>query len=298
MKNRTQKITNKVLLKSSGNFHKLAQQSELAKMQQEAAQKINKQKALAFMKAGDFDRIRVAGSGSVYFESLDPAEKIQVINYWKDRMLNGPNREDAAKNFIGSWDISQQEYAGIKEIGTKDGINSRVAFLDRLAGEIGKAMQAAGPVGAAAAASAAAGAGPKAQGPQQEARSPYDPNVPLGAGPEGASPSPSSTTKDEVASKPPPPQPGGGGQAGAGQAGAGQAVSTAPATTQNTNLPPTSSPASNIRQPNYFFPDGKQAGMEGYYGPYAGPNGKKRYFKVVFDKSSKRYSYTGDFEDR
>lgn len=304
MNNRKQKITNKVLLKSSGNFKKIAQQSELAEMQQESMQQMNKQKALAFMQAGRFDRLPVAGAGSGYFESLDPTEKLQVINYWKDRITKGPNREDAAKNFIGLWDISQQEAAGIKEIGMRGGFESRLAFLDKLASRINSKIQAGGAAGAGAAASQGGGGSPKAQGPQQEARSPYDPNVPLGAGPEGKKPAPapapgatpSSTGggKDDVASKPPPSQAGSGGQAGGG----GQASVSTPATPGNTQLPPASSSASNVRQPNYFFPDGKQANIEGYYGPYAAPDGKKRYFKVVFDKSAKRYSYTGEFEDR
>ena len=306
MNNRTSKIANKFLLKSSGNFVKVAQQSAADARAQAKIRSANREKALAFMKEGRFDRIPVAGAGGVYFASLEPAEKLQIVNYWKNRIANGPNREAAAKDFIGLMDIGDQQGLGIADLSSKDGFPSRIKYLDELASDIATDMQAAAGQGAGAAASTgpASGGSPKAQGPQQDMRSPYDPNVPLGAGPEGQKPSPTTPSKDDVASKAPAggaaaaDTTGGGGAAGGGAAGGAAAGGATPATPANTNLPPSGSSASNVRQPNYFFPEGKQAAIEGYYGPYAGPNGKKRYFKVVYDRSSKRYSYTGEFEDR
>jgi hypothetical protein len=304
MNNRTQKITNKVLLKSSGNFKKIAQTSAAETAQQEALKRSNKKIALEHIQNNRMDRIGVATN---YFLALDPLDQLNVINYWEGRIAKGPLREKAAIEFAGggaSIDQSWYKANDIPEISMKGSFEARINYLNNLAQTIKSSIQqsSGNTPDSAAAKSQGGGGSPKAQGPQQDARSPYDPNVPLGAGPEGQKPAPAPGPtgggKDDVASKPPPSATGGSGAGGAGGAGAAGAAAATPATPQNTQLPPSGSSASNVRQPNYFFPDGKQASIEGYYGPYAAPNGKKRYFKVVFDKSAKRYSYTGEFEDR
>jgi hypothetical protein len=83
----------------------------------------------------------------------------------------------------------------------------------------------------------------------------------------------------------------------------GGQVSTSPANSANTPLPAPSAPSSPsaptppVRK-GYFFPRGAKGGVEGYFGPFESPEGKKRYFKVVWNRSSRQYEYTGDFEDR
>jgi hypothetical protein len=135
--------------------------------------------------------------------------------------------------------------------------------------------------------------------------SPYDPNVPLGAGPEGQKPTPAPTPAptptptpgsspdtgaDSAASKPKP---------DTGTAGGDSAnISTAPATAQNTPIPSTPAPASPAASKIYFFPSNKPVGVEGFHGPYVSPEGKKRYFKVRYDKDLKRFMFTGEHEDR
>ena len=311
MINRSQIITQKIVAKSTGNTLKFAQSSAADARQEAAAKAMYKKKALEFIQDGRLDRIGVA---SVYFNSLDPTEKMQVINYWKEKMTTGSSKEQAASSFVGGpVDQSWYEANGIIPLSQKGAFESRIKYLDQLASDIKLDMQAAsGGQGAGAAASvagAAAGAGsPKAQGPQQDMRSPYDPNVPLGAGPEGQKPTPTPTPTPTPASTPgsspdtgadaaaSKSKPDTGGTAAAG--GDSKNVSTAPATAQNTPIPSTPAPASPAASKIYFFPSNKPVGVEGFHGPYVSPEGKKRYFKVRYDKDVKRFMFTGEHEDR
>jgi hypothetical protein len=304
MINRSQIITQKIVAKSTGNILKFAQSSAADARQEAASAAMYKKKALEFIKDGRLDRIGVA---SVYFNSLDPTEKMQVINYWKEQMTTGSQKEQAASSFVGGpVDQSWYEANGIIPLSQKGAFQSRIKYLDQLASDIKSDMQAAsggqGAGAAASAAGAAAGAGsPKAQGPKQDMTSPYDPNVPLGAGPEGQKPTPTPTPTptpgsspdtgaDSAASKPKP---------DTGTAGGDSAnISTAPATAQNTPIPSTPAPASPAASKIYFFPSNKPVGVEGFHGPYVSPEGKKRYFKVRYDKDVKRFMFTGEYEDK
>jgi hypothetical protein len=307
MINRSQIITQKIVAKSTGNILKFAQSSAADARQEAASAAMYKKKALEFIKDGRLDRIGVA---SVYFNSLDPTEKMQVINYWKEQMTTGSQKEQAASSFVGGpVDQSWYEANGIIPLSQKGAFQSRIKYLDQLASDIKSDMQAAsGSQGAGAAASiagAAAGAGsPKAQGPKQDMTSPYDPNVPLGAGPEGQKPTPSPTpsptpggspdTGSDAAASKSKPDTGGATAATGGSAN----VSTAPATAQNTPIPSTPAPASPAASKIYFFPSNKPVGVEGFHGPYVSPEGKKRYFKVRYDKDVKRFMFTGEYEDK
>lgn len=312
MINRSQIITQKIVAKSTGNTLKFAQSSAADARQEAASKAMYKKKALEFIQDGRLDRIGVA---SVYFNSLDPTEKMQVINYWKEQMTTGSQKEQAATSFVGGpVDQSWYEANGIIPLSQKGAFQSRIKYLDQLASDIKSDMQAAsGGQGAGAAASVAGGAGaaagagsPKSQGPKQDMRSPYDPNVPLGAGPEGQKPTPTPTPTptstpgsspdtgaDAAASKS---KPDTGGTAAAG--GESKNISTAPATAQNTPIPSTPAPASPAASKIYFFPSNKPVGVEGFHGPYVSPEGKKRYFKVRYDKDVKRFMFTGEHEDR
>ena len=287
MINRSQIITQKIVAKSTGNTLKFAQSSAADARQEAASKAMYKKKALEFIQDGRLDRIGVA---SVYFNSLDPTEKMQVINYWKEQMTTGSQKEQAASSFVGGpVDQSWYEANGIIPLSQKGAFQSRIKYLDQLASDIKSDMQAAsGGQGAGAAASiagAAAGAGsPKAQGPKQDMTSPTPSPTP------GGSPD---TGSDAAASKSKP-DTGGGPAAAGGSAN----VSTAPATAQNTPIPSTPAPASPAASKIYFFPSNKPVGVEGFHGPYVSPEGKKRYFKVRYDKDVKRFMFTGEHEDR
>jgi hypothetical protein len=287
MINRSQIITQKIVAKSTGNTLKFAQSSAADARQEAASKAMYKKKALEFIQDGRLDRIGVA---SVYFNSLDPTEKMQVINYWKEQMTTGSQKEQAASSFVGGpVDQSWYEANGIIPLSQKGAFQSRIKYLDQLASDIKSDMQAAsGGQGAGAAASiagAAAGAGsPKAQGPKQDMTSPTPSPTP------GGSPD---TGSDAAASKSKP-DTGGGPAAAGGSAN----VSTAPATAQNTPIPSTPAPASPAASKIYFFPSNKPVGVEGFHGPYVSPEGKKRYFKVRYDKDVKRFMFTGEYEDK
>jgi len=316
MTNRSQIITQKIVAKSTGNVLKFAQKSAADARQEAATKAMFNKKALEFIQNGRLDRIGVA---TQYFAALEPAEKMQVINYWKERMTTGSQKERAADEFAGGGgpiDQSWYEANSILPISQRGSFESRIKYLDQLAADIQTDMQAAAGAGAGAAASVSGGAGagigaatdtgsPKAQGPQSTATSPYEPNVPLGAGPEGQKPTPAPTPAptpggspdtgaDAAASKPKPDTGGVSSAAGGGSAN----VSTTPATAQNTPIPSTPAPASTAAVKTYFFPNKKPAGVEGFHGPYVSPEGKKRYFKVRYDKDLKRFIFTGEYEDR
>ena len=158
MINRSQIITQKIVAKSTGNTLKFAQSSAADARQEAAAKAMYKKKALEFIQDGRLDRIGVA---SVYFNSLDPTEKMQVINYWKEKMTTGSSKEQAATSFVGGpVDQSWYEANGIIPLSQKGAFESRIKYLDQLASDIKLDMQAAsGGLGAGAAASVAGAAG-------------------------------------------------------------------------------------------------------------------------------------------
>ena len=302
MINRSQIITQKIVAKSTGNTLKFAQSSAADARQEAASKAMYKKKALEFIQDGRLDRIGVA---SVYFNSLDPTEKMQVINYWKEQMTTGSQKEQAATSFVGGpVDQSWYEANGIIPLSQKGAFQSRIKYLDQLASDIKSDMQAAsGGQGAGAAASIAGGAGAAAGAGSSKAQGPKPTPSPTPTPTPTPSPSPSPTPTpsptpggspdtgaDAAASKPKP---------DAGAAGGDSAnISTAPATAQNTPIPSTPAPASPAASKIYFFPSNKPVGVEGFHGPYVSPEGKKRYFKVRYDKDVKRFMFTGEYEDK
>ena len=300
MINRSQIITQKIVAKSTGNTLKFAQSSAADARQEAASKAMYKKKALEFIQDGRLDRIGVA---SVYFNSLDPTEKMQVINYWKEQMTTGSQKEQAATSFVGGpVDQSWYEANGIIPLSQKGAFQSRIKYLDQLASDIKSDMQAAsGGQGAGAAASIAGGAGAAAGAGSSKAQGPKPTPSPTPTPTPTPSPSPTPTPSptpggspdtgaDAAASKPKP---------DAGAAGGDSAnISTAPATAQNTPIPSTPAPASPAASKIYFFPSNKPVGVEGFHGPYVSPEGKKRYFKVRYDKDVKRFMFTGEYEDK